>query len=822
MYRFFIVAFAVVGMYASPSSVVAQTRTRIEINNIRVGFPSGGTDARKGMFKASQWAPVYADLTCIRDTEEGLKLTVETLDADEIMTQGSVEISPMVKGETRTGAELGRLPYLKTSFTYSTVNVRVTGIESRRNYGENSTRMMEGLNAGAYLVLGVGSNLNSFRLPSNEQGQNDRNNNEHRNGWVATANITDIGTLPDHWIGYSAVDLLVLQTGSNRAFWEELAAPQHEKKRRAITEWVRRGGRAVLSLGTNVDAVLAMKDFVDILPVIIPPAGKLNVPKLEMAWQVNVRSKPNVQLQFNNNEGQFASAILEPRNDRAAKILIRDFQANEGKTGRPLAVQGSYGLGRVSVLAFDLDRSPFVDFVERAFFWENIFTQAGYQLPSINENLQTYSRNYDELPSALQGNLDFFEGVPVVSFGWVALFILLYILLIGPIDYFFLKKVVKKLEWTWVTFPLIVIVVSTAAYYTAYAIKGNDLKTNKIDLVDMDLISNRVDGHTWFTLFSPRIAEYTLSIEPNAMETGSPDGTWGVGKSPDSAFNSVMCWNSPMESRRNSSGGTRLRTKTYQFAQSLDPTDPNRELYSNTLKDVHIQVWTTKSFNARWTATIDPKAPPVIATLQLGRGNENVLTGTITNMLPVERFSDIALVWKGKVFAMKDLPRGVAKSVTVSTAIGEGDPMTTRDFKNWLNDHERYAGAAPYIPKDINNTNRNFDAGTTSNPNFRIWQLLFHEVTNDAEIRAGKPTNVSLRDIDQSWRVSAEHPEQAMLLLRVPTIEGPGEEITTAATTPSKLWIGANPTETNKRPSVPGTVRQETYIRVIIPVQLNR
>ena len=104
--------------------------------------------------------------------------------------------------------------------------------------------------------------------------------------------------------------------------------------------------------------------------------------------------------------------------------------------------------------------------------------------------------------------------MPVVSFGWVALFILIYIVLIGPVDYLFLKKVVKRLEWTWVTFPVIVITVSAGAYFAAYALKGKDLKINKVDVVDIDLAGKRVDGNTWFTLFSPRIQNYTIGVEP--------------------------------------------------------------------------------------------------------------------------------------------------------------------------------------------------------------------------------------------------------------------------------------------------------------------
>ena len=76
--------------------------------------------------------------------------------------------------------------------------------------------------------------------------------------------------------------------------------------------------------------------------------------------------------------------------------------------------------------------------------------------------------------------------MPVVSFGWVALLIVLYILLIGPVEYFFLKRVLGRLELTWITFPIIVLTVSLAAYFTAYALKGRDLKVNKIDVVDVD------------------------------------------------------------------------------------------------------------------------------------------------------------------------------------------------------------------------------------------------------------------------------------------------------------------------------------------------
>src|SRR5262249_2537850 len=141
----------------------------------------------------------------------------------------------------------------------------------------------------------------------------------------------------------------------------------------------------------------------------------------------------------------FPVATLQPRADRSSHAILIEQSTDRKQPDRPLALQGSFGQGRVTVFAFDLDKSPFVDWNKRAGFWENLVNFAGYTLPPLNEKLERYgSTKYDEFGASLQGSLDYFEGVPVVSFGWVALFILIYIILIGPVDYLFLKKVLRR------------------------------------------------------------------------------------------------------------------------------------------------------------------------------------------------------------------------------------------------------------------------------------------------------------------------------------------------------------------------------------------
>ena len=127
-----------------------------------------------------------------------------------------------------------------------------------------------------------------------------------------------------------------------------------------------------------------------------------------------------------------------------------------------------------------------------------------------------------DLSSQLRVALEQFPGVKLIPFGWVAFFIFLYILLIGPGDYFFLKKVLKRMELTWITFPAIVVTVSLVAYYAAYLLKGNDLLVNKIDVVDIDQAAGLARGNSWISLFSPQNRDYTIRTIPVSLDHDSP------------------------------------------------------------------------------------------------------------------------------------------------------------------------------------------------------------------------------------------------------------------------------------------------------------
>jgi hypothetical protein len=810
---------SLIALMALPESIQAQSR--IKVSNIRLGFPLGSPQANstiRGAFKAGQWTPITADLECLEDTQESVRVVGEVIDNEEAATRISIHLPPMTKGQTLSGEELSLL-VIKPGNSYPSVSIRVLGAESGKEFGLATSRASQSLSTASFLVLTVGWPSNSIALLDQDENEQPNAANESRllrRGWVDTAQVLKVGQLPEQWIGYSAVDLMVLGT-ANREFWTELTSPAHEKRRHALIEWVQRGGRLVVSAGTNADLLASFKELQEILPATIPENGPRKVAALPFVWAApsSVSGKVSGVVRFPNGKNEVATTLLSLRGDRPVRTILREFPENAPlKDQRPLAVQGSFGSGRITLIGLDLDAAPFTSWPDRPWFWEHLIDSSGFRLPGIGEKAVSANQEYNELGKGLQRSLDFFEGIPVVSFGWVALFILLYLILIGPLEYLFLKKVLKRLELTWLTFPLIVATVSAAAYLTAHSLKGGDLKINKLDVVDIDLASNRIEGQAWFTLFSPKINDYTLAVEPASAAPGV-DRPWAGGTTAN-ALDTVVSWSGNADRRAGTGGG--FFSKRYQYHTGTDPKT-NRDLYADGLQNVPIQVWTTKAFTGRYSAPLDPAKPLIQAELSVNASDPNVLMGTITSHLPVEEFSDIALVWRDKAYSLSDLPIGVTKSITMTTGHGGGVRSVESDLKSWLtNFAARYPEGV--VPPKVTGGRYSSEAGSTSNPHFRLWPILFYESAHNTEIRSGLMDNAGVRRLDQSWRVQDDHPEQAILLLRIRTQEGPAEEMTTSKLSPSRLWVGELPSSGNNRPALTGTLKQETYIRIFIPVKL--
>jgi hypothetical protein len=559
---------------------------------------------------------------------------------------------------------------------------------------------------------------------------------------------------------------------------------EREGRKEAIVDWVRRGGRLIISVGKNHDVVTRLGPIQTALPVTL--TGLHQLPQLNSLGAFSSDNR-NVEARLRQAvPGARPAAIdvakMEPKPGRETEPIMEEHE------GPPLIVRGSYGMGSVTVVAFDPDQAPFTTYPQdmQAKFW-GVLCDKTIPPPKTDQfdarRGVGFNRSESDLAGQLQVNLEEFQEVPVISFGWVALFILVYILIVGPLDYFFLKKVVKRLELTWITFPTVVITISVIAYFTAYWLKGNDQRINKVDLLDIDLETQRVYGNTWFTIFSPRIQHYTVGLEPSgappAVLAGKPgysvNLSW-MGR-PDTTFGGAG---------RARSGGL--------FRRAYDYTPE-----ATAMRGVPIQVWSTKSFESRWEMPFDPAQPLMSADLKHAKG-EHKLTGVITSRLPVE-LRNVALLYKsGTAWRWYDLDRLAPGPNRVDGYLSRPE----REMGPWAGDsygeRQVLAGQPGNFP--------NASAGAMP---VVVKQLMFQQKASSGAI------NNALRYLDQSWRENRK--DEVIVFGRLPRQDGPADAIARGPSSLSQLWIGALPGTGEPRQPLLGTMTQEAYVRIVIPVK---
>jgi hypothetical protein len=319
--------------------------------------------------------------------------------------------------------------------------------------------------------------------------------------------------------------------------------------------------------------------------------------------------------------------------------------------------------------------------------------------------------------------------------------------------------------------------------FHAYYLKGNDLKINKLDVIDIDLTPAvdakspppRIYGSTWFTLFSPRIQHYTISLE-------AADG-WGGGRSNESTLVGWMGRPDDSFGGTGRAGSQSLFRRTYEYAPDAAG-----------LERVPIQVWATKSFTASWAVpSAAADSPPFTHDLKHPSADKEKVTGTVTSHLPAD-LDDVAVFYKGFVCPQGRMDSGVPKRLDFT--IGR------QGIKDWMNSAFKSVSRPGASQDDL-------QAFTTTT---QMKRMLFFD---KPEAQEG---NTTLRHLDQGWRLKDY--DEVVLLGRVEsrTAEGPAEKVATDSGSPSRLWLGALP-GSGPRPKLDGTMTQRTFVRVYIPIQ---
>jgi hypothetical protein len=829
---------------AFPALGTAQTSPipRVAIDGVRVGFKAGeqGSGAKVGF-----WTPVYVEIKAGLSPISAFdgNVVIESADVDQLQNTYSVPLPSLGARETGTV-----IAYARPANQDGELVVSVRDHDGREVARTRASRSTEAGKTGyaarapasvLYLTAGATAGRMAVALskarkdgPPGQPGvilpgppglppqpgmappQGDQGDLEAipEDQWQFFAHADAAAQLPTRWFGYDGVDVVFLHT-SNKTFVEDLIADRTGTRKEALAEWVRRGGRLVISAGSRQQLVHALLGQMQVIGCTL--TGTVQRDQVDLGQWIQDFRNPLVGVrQRDGTHAKVDLAKVEVEPNKGVEVLVSD-------EGAPVIVQASCGLGRVILVAFDLDTPPFTTWSGAQKFWLKLAAElhregAGHEPDEGNLGAfggmpmkgggGPWGGDHGDVATRLSERLESFNEVPVISFGWVALFILIYILVVGPLDYFLLKKVVKRLELTWITFPTVVLVVSAVAYFTAYYLKGNELRINKLDVVDIvadldpekpEAAGTQVYGTTMFTLFSPRIQSYTVGVEPAADWGPEPDPkaprtstvvSW-FGR-PEDAFRGMTRASSPSLFRR-----------TYEYAPDAAG-----------LKGVPIQVWSTKSFQANWQGRLTAGRPLVTADVKHiddEKAGQIVLRGSITSQLPVE-LRDVTLFYHGKAYPLSGagaLSPGLARRIE-DLKLGEGGEQ----FEQWFQ-----ATMQPNF--QMPDVNRRVPGRAIQPASYLVKPLLFGE-----KGQGGANRNSSFRYLDQSWRLKPSPVagnrqawrDEVILVGRVVSQEGPAEKVSNDGISPSRLWLGSLPGES--RTALAGVLSQETYVRIFIPV----
>ena len=475
------------------------------------------------------------------------------------------------------------------------------------------------------------------------------------------ARVEQADDLPTRWYGYESVETILLTTSD-----PELYRPLQQSGRiEALQKWVERGGQLVIFCAESAEELLADGGVLATLA----PGKYEKMERLKLAQPL----------------ATFSGSEQPITRDRRIKFNVPSFSdvqgqilvsAGRSETNVPLVVRTRHGLGQIVFVGLDFDRPPLRDWAGRTSFLRRVldWKDSDKNQPSTN------NQEAEDLSSHLRNSLDKkFVGVQVVPFGLIALLVGAYILLIGPGDYLFVKRILRRTELTWLTFPLIVLGVSAAAYGIANKMKGDQLLVNQVEIIDVDLTrnngtsddstSNFARGTVWTHFFTPQVSEFNLQLQPSVL-----------GQTQLANTEKLVSWlglpGYALGGMQASGSQTSVFDAGYQFGEGLA-----------SMQRLPVQVWSTKTLTARWSASV--KSPLQV---QLEYDGEELLRGTITNntgtndsgveledcMLFYGRWAyNLGRMPAGKSFDIDDSlqPRTVKTLLTSATA---GDITVTR------------------------------------------------------------------------------------------------------------------------------------------------
>lgn len=301
--------------------------------------------------------------------------------------------------------------------------------------------------------------------------------------------------LPGRTEGLDSVDVLALCSARP----DRLSADQAL----AIEHWVGRGGVLVLAPGHEWQSYKGSV-LGDLLP--------MRLTGMEEAGDGPVRAERFVGTQAWDTLKGLIGGPLVCGEFSGGEAMLTD-------SGRPLIYRWRQGRGTVLLFTFLPEALFRIGVEEIGRFWAALL-QKEWAEPREGKEDANYNAMQMTPPRALTQMLSG-RGAREVGVGWLLLIIVAYLLVVGPVDYYLVRKLGRPVL-TWVTFPLFVALFSGISYWKAYRLKAGPMQLRQVSVVDLSPVSESQSLRTWTGVYSQQNRDYEISSRES-------DALWGIG-----------------------------------------------------------------------------------------------------------------------------------------------------------------------------------------------------------------------------------------------------------------------------------------------------
>ncbi len=194
-----------------------------------------------------------------------------------------------------------------------------------------------------------------------------------------------------------------------------------------------------------------------------------------------------------------------------------------------------------------------------------------------------------EIATQLDASLDEFPAVSRFTVWHVMGLLAALVLIVGPIDFLLVHKVLRRPELTWFTFPLLALAAAGAVIYWSAEAKGKRVLLNQLDVLDIDAGTGWSRARSYSLLYSPDNRRFNVT----AVADSPPPAQTPAATSKE-AMPLRLCWRGRPETTFGGmyrTGGAEISRPGYALSAGC------REI-----EELPIAVWSTKSLEAGWSA----------------------------------------------------------------------------------------------------------------------------------------------------------------------------------------------------------------------------